>query len=82
MTEDFIKAIEKYNFDVKTIVDIGTRDLEQSKELHERFPNAKIYAFEANPESYQNCLKNKPDYIEVIHGAAMDYDGEISFYAV
>ena len=77
-----LEAIKPYKLDIKTIADIGTRDLEQSIEFHSVYPKAKIYAIEANTESYKECLKIKPDYIELFNFAALDYDGETSFYNV
>lgn len=77
-----INSIKRYKLDIKTIADIGTRDLEQSIEFHSVYPKAKIYAIEANKESYKECLKIKPKYIELFNFAALDYNGETSFYNV
>jgi FkbM family methyltransferase len=86
LIDNFITAITPHiDFtEVKTILDIGTRDLEQSIELHRVFPNAVIHAFEPNPQSYQDCLKTAKDhpYITVWPLAILDYDGETIFYAV
>lgn len=84
LIDPFLDAIRPHlNFDeVKVIVDIGSRDLEQSKEFKSVFPNATVYAFEANPESYASCKANAPEGIEVFPYALLDYDGETTFYAV
>ena len=43
------------NFQPKVILDIGSRDLEQSIEFTSVYPLAEIYAFEPNPEQYKIC---------------------------
>jgi FkbM family methyltransferase len=68
--------------DVKVIFDIGSLHCLESVELSKRYTNAKIYAFEANPKSYEICLENSKDYpsISVINKAVNDYDGTCKFY--
>lgn len=83
LIDKFITAIKPHIGDVKVILDIGSRDLEQSLELLKVFPNAHVYAFEANPESYEKCLeKAKGHNITVFNYAVLDYDGETTFYQV
>lgn len=67
---------------VKIIFDIGSLHCLESVELSKRYTNAKIYAFEANPKSYEICLENSKDYssITVINKAVNDYDGICKFY--
>ena len=67
------------------IFDIGSRDCAQSIEFYNKFPNAKIYAFECNPNTIDICRKNIENYkdrITLIEGAVCDYDGEITFYPI
>lgn len=67
------------------IFDIGSRDCMQSIEFYNHFPNAKIYAFECNPNTLNICKKNIENYrdrITLIEGAVCDYDGEITFYPI
>ncbi len=67
------------------IFDIGSRDCLQSIEFYHRFPNAKIYAFECNPNTLPICRKNIENYtdrIQLIEGAVCDYDGTIRFYPI
>ena len=67
------------------IFDIGSRDCAQSIEFYNVFPNAKIYAFECNPNTIDICRKNIENYkdrITLIEGAVCDYDGEIAFYPI
>lgn len=67
------------------IFDIGSRDCQQSIEFYKTFPNAKIYAFECNPNMLPTCrenIKNYTDRITLVEGAVTDYDGEITFYPI
>jgi FkbM family methyltransferase len=84
MIENFIKYIPSRN-DEFVIFDIGSRDCKQSIEFYNAFPNAKIYAFECNPNTLPICRENiKPysDRITLIEGAVCDYDGTITFYPI
>jgi len=90
MIENFIKNIfdidNKIDFNYPFIIfDIGSRDCIQSIEFYKLFPNAKIYAFECNPNTIDICkqnIKNYDDRIILIDSAITDYDGEISFYPI
>lgn len=84
LIDSFVQSIEPYvdPREVKVILDIGSRDLEQSLELHSVYPNAHIHAFEPNPESYVKCVAKAPKYVTVHPFAVLDYDGEITFYSV
>lgn len=84
LIDQFINSIKPHvdPSEVKVIVDVGTRDLEQSIELHSVYPNAHIHAFEPNIESFAKCQAIAPDYVTVWPWAILDYDGEIDFYEV
>lgn len=77
---DFIKS--KENFDPKVILDIGSRDLDQSIEFTTVYPSAKIYAFEPNPEQYAICRDKALNYpnIQVYQLAISDKKGTTDFY--
>ena len=84
MISNFIQYIENKN-DNFIIFDIGSRDCIQSIEFYNNFPNAKIYAFECNPNTLDICKKNIEKYIDritLIEGAVCDYDGTIKFYPI
>lgn len=68
----------------KVILDVGSRDLEESIELQTAFPNAKIIAFEPNPEQFRICLEKSNGYpnITVCEYACSDTEGETDFYVV
>ena len=79
MIEKFINYINDKNKSY-VIFDIGSRDCQQSIEFYKTFPNAKIYAFECNPNTLDLCEQNiipYQDRITLIKGAVCDYDGNI-----
>lgn len=83
LIDNFLQFVEsKGNFIPKTILDIGSRDLQQSVELHSKWPEAKIYAFEPTPEQFQICneLAAEYDNIQVYQLAIGDKKGVVDFY--
>jgi len=79
MIEKFINYINDKN-KAYVIFDIGSRDCQKSIEFYKTFPNAKIYAFECNPNTLDLCEQNiipYQDRITLIKGAVCDYDGDI-----
>ena len=70
------------NKEVEVIFDVGACHALESVELSKKYPNAKVYTFEANPVSYNVCLENTEGYdsITVINEAVNDYDGFCKFY--
>ena len=70
------------NKEVEVIFDVGACHALESVELAKRYPNAKVYTFEANPISYNICLENTKGYdsINIINEAVNDYDGTCKFY--
>ena len=70
------------NKEVEVIFDVGACHALESVELSKKYPNAKVYTFEANPVSYDVCLENTEGYdsITVINEAVNDYDGVCKFY--
>ena len=84
MIEKFITYLNDKNKPY-VIFDIGSRDCKQSIEFYKTFPNAKIYAFECNPNTLNLCEENiipYQDRITLIKGAVCDYDGSITFYPI
>lgn len=78
----FVSQKFKNKNDVKVIFDIGACHALESVEFAKRFKDARIFTFEANPVSYEVCLKNTQDYpsITVINQAVNDFDGKCKFY--
>lgn len=68
----------------EVILDVGSRDLEESIHLTNAFPNARIIAFEPNPEQYKICYEKSKNYpnIEVHEIAASDVEGDVDFWVV
>jgi len=78
----FVNQKFKSSKNVEVIFDIGSCHCLESVEFAKKYKNSKVFAFEANPESYQVCLNNSKNYpsIEVINQAINDYDGSCKFY--
>lgn len=79
MIQKFINHINDKN-KAYVIFDIGSRDCQQSIEFYKTFPNAKIYAFECNPNTLDLCEQNiipYQDRITLIKGCVCDYYGDI-----
>lgn len=84
MIENVERVIRNLGITVGTVLDLGSRDLEQSIEFTKAFPNAKIYAFECNPQSASNCrskLDNFPN-VRLYETCVFDYDGKIKFHPI
>ena len=81
MISNFVNHIQNKS-DVKVILDIGSRDCEQSVEFYNEFPNATIIAFECNPNTLPLCRAKTNDRIKLVEGAVTDYDGTITFYPI
>jgi FkbM family methyltransferase len=77
----FVNQKFKNPDDVSVIFDIGSLHCLESIEFSKRFKNSSIYAFEANPDSYEVCLQNTKDIenISVVNKAVNDYDGTCTF---
>jgi FkbM family methyltransferase len=83
LTERFVDAIrrEYKDKDPEVILDIGSRDLDQSIELRSAFPNARIIAFEPNPEQYKLCYERSKLFgIDFVGCAVSDEEGESDFW--
>lgn len=66
MIENYLKYLKFNKTDEIVIFDIGSRDCCQSIEFYNSFPNAKIYAFECNPNTLDICKKNISQYSDRI----------------
>ncbi len=84
--QQFYDLIKDYvpDNEIKVILDLGSRDLVQSIDLSKIYKNAKIYAFECNPQSYQLCLSLSKNFqnINVICKAVHKVDGKCNFYPI
>lgn len=80
----FISQKFKSKNDIKVIFDIGACHALESVEFAKRYEGAKIFTFEANPNTYEVCLENTKAYpsITVINKAVNDFDGTCKFYPI
>jgi FkbM family methyltransferase len=78
---NFIKKVDP-NFTPNVILDIGSRDLDQSIEFSTVYPEAKIYAFEPNPAQFSICEQKSKAYsqINVFQKAISENNGTLDFY--
>lgn len=66
---------------IRTIVEVGARDCQETLGLYEKFPQALIYSFECNPATLPKCreavqnIKN----IHLVEKAISDTNGRIKF---
>ena len=58
----FNKSIDKKK--VKTIFELGSRDLIDAKKLINHYNTAMCYSFECNPDCLIECKKNKAKFNE------------------
>lgn len=86
LTDFYRNVDEKFQNpdDVKVIFDVGTLHCLESIEFSKKYKNAKIFAFEANPVTYLECVERTKeiDNITVINKAVNDYDGTCTFYPI
>jgi len=82
--DNFVNHIlsQDKDYSPRVILDIGSRDLGQSIELGSVFKDAKIYAFEPNPDQFNIChdLSMTHPNIKVYQLAVSDVSTEIDFY--
>jgi FkbM family methyltransferase len=66
----------------KVILEIGSRDLDQSIQFSQAFPEARVIAFEPNPEMIPLCRDKSKSYpnIEFCDYAISDTDSIVDFY--
>jgi FkbM family methyltransferase len=79
LVDQYLKTSE-----IKIILDVGARDLVESMCFSEKYPTAKIIAFECNPQTLPICKENNKNYlnIELVDKAVNDYDGVCKFYPI
>jgi FkbM family methyltransferase len=85
----YLEDIFKNNIvkdDVKVIFELGSRDLIDAYKLYNYY-NAKVYAFECNPDCISECEKNYNNFnlftkhnITLVKHAVAETNGPITFY--
>jgi FkbM family methyltransferase len=90
MTENSLHLFAKIASDflvrekIRTIVEVGARDCQETLGLNEKFPEAVIYSFECNPGTLAKCraaVKNIRN-IHLVEKAVSDTNGTIKFYPI
>jgi hypothetical protein len=81
---EFCKIVESHipKQNIKTILDVGARDLQEGSFFAERYPDATIYSFECNPATLPLCeerLKNHKNII-LTKKAVNEFTGSCNFY--
>jgi len=73
--------------DIKTIFEIGSRDLLDGINLIDHYDSSKLFAFECNPEGLVECYvnlqklpENKKDRIKLVEKAVYTTDSKVKFY--
>lgn len=84
LIDKFITHIRNVNpnYIPNVILDIGSRDLDQSIEFNSVFGNAQIIAFEPNPPQFDICFEKSKPYqnIRVEQLAISNTNGTLDFY--
>jgi FkbM family methyltransferase len=91
----FIQMIKEHGIQPKVMLDVGTRDIDDSITFSKAYPDAKVFSFEPNPAQYQICLQNKQQYfvqnpagegpfdnITPLNMAISDVEGPVDFWVV
>lgn len=80
-TEEYSKYILQ---PIKTVVELGARDCKESVRFSELLPNARIFAFECNPNTLELCRANIHDHVNIslIEKAVTDKNSKIKFYTI
>lgn len=81
LNERFRGRIKKHL--VKTIIECGSRDGDDTVALYEYYKPQKMFAFECNPESIVNCRERLKKYPEItlVEKAVCNRSGKVKFYA-
>ena len=84
--QKFIRDVKEIFGDVgpEVILDVGSRDLQESIFLSNAFPNARVIAFEPNPNQFNAChvTSQMHKQVEFYPYALTDIEGPIDFYIV
>lgn|GEM_PF-3837307 len=81
--DEFYTSVIRRNSDVRSILEIGSRDAKDALKLSE-FYRCHVFAFECNPATLRNCLINisRNPNVTLIPYAAWDKTGTIDFFPI
>jgi FkbM family methyltransferase len=70
--------------DIRTVVELGARDCRETREFARRLPDARIFAFECNPQTLPECREAVSELpnAELVEKAVADRPGPISFFPI
>lgn len=74
-----VKQMFNSENDIKTIVEIGALDAQDSQYFKKVFPAATVYAIEALPDNHDKYLKDLKDIV-CINAVVSNINGEVAFY--
>jgi FkbM family methyltransferase len=74
-----VKQLISDEKEIRTIVEIGSLDAQDSQYFKKIFPEARVIAIEALPENFEKYLKPMNN-IETINAVVSHIDGEVTFY--
>lgn len=81
----FLNIVSKtLKSNVKTIIEIGARDGEETKVFATKYPKAKVISFECNPNTIQKCrdVRDDQDNIILIEKAVSDRVEKVKFFPI
>lgn len=80
-TDLFVSYIKTTGIEPAVILDLGSRDGLQSRELAEAFPNTTIFAFEPNPDTIGQVFLNTANLnVKVVNAAVGEENKIVDFY--
>lgn len=85
MIERFIEFLTQRGVTEPSVIfDIGARDCQQSVEFAKRYPSAKIFAFECNPQTLPLCRSAVAENPSIVltEKAVNSHDGTCTFYPI
>jgi FkbM family methyltransferase len=83
LIDNFLSFINLHGgINPEIILDVGSRDLDQSIEFSKAFPNSIIHAFEPNPNQFDMCVKKSKTHSNIfVHQFAVgDAKSNLDFY--
>lgn len=75
-----VKEIHDRSIPIRLIYDLGAHKLEESIALSAAFPQAKVRAWEANPEQWPICFSRASGQIEFHNCGVSDQDGQMDLF--
>ena len=70
--------------EVKSIIELGARDCEETISLNHFYPQAQLFTFECNPEKLEQCRSNIKElkHVKLIEKAVSNKKGTVDFFQI